>query len=571
MSTPTGTPPATSRPRETSTAHRAPIAAATPAPPRRGGTAEPWTGTRELLRLFLRLDRVRIAIWTLSFGLLVAGSIASFEATYTTPEALQARAALMKNPSVVMMTGPAFGLDHYTFGAMVANELSLWLFLASAIMSIQIVVRHTRAEEESGRLEVVRALPVGRYAPALAAVATVGLANLAVGAATTVALVATGMEVASSIAIGAATALTGLVFGAVGGITAQVTEHGRTAMSMAFGVLAVAFLVRGLGDVIDSQGSWLSWLSPLAWAQQTRLYVDLRWWPLVVSAAAVVVLLALTVRLAQRRDLGAGLRAPAPGPAEASPRLLSPVGLAHRLLWNVFLGWTIGMVFFGIAFGTLANSLGDVVDDLPQLGDWIQIDLADLEQSFAAAMLSFLVIAPMSVAVSGVLRLRSEEAAGRVEAVLVTGSRRSSLLGGWTLVVVVQAIVMLVLIGLGVGVGVMIGTGDAHWIGDLVLAAVAYVPAVLLVTAVAIALYGLVPRRSALAWVLVVWVTLVLYLGELLGLPDWALALSPLHHTPLLPGADVDATPLVVMSLAAVLLTAVGFAALRRRDIVSSE
>jgi len=570
MSAPLGTTPATSEQRAASSARPASTTSATSRPPARG-TAEPWTGTRELIRLFLRLDRVRIAIWALSFGLLVAGSIASFEATYTTPESLQARASLMKNPSVVMMTGPAFGLDHYTFGAMVANELSLWLFLAAAIMSIQIVVRHTRAEEESGRLEVVRALPVGRFAPAVAAIATVALANIAVGAATTVALVATGMEAPSSIAIGVAVALTGLVFGAVGAVTAQVTEHGRSAMSMAFGVLAIAFLVRGLGDVINAQGSWLSWLSPLAWGQQTRLYVDLRWWPLAVTAGAVILLLALTVRLAQRRDLGAGLRAPAPGPAEASPPLLSPIGLANRLLWNVFLGWTIGMMFFGVAFGTLANSLGDVVDDLPQLGDWIQIDLASLEQSFAAAMLSFLVIAPMAVAVAGVLRLRSEEAAGRVEAILVTGSPRSSLLGGWTLVVAVQAVAMLLLIGLSVGVGVMIGTGDAHWIGDLVLASVAYIPAVLLVTALAIALYGLRPRQSTLAWVLVIWVTIVLYLGELLGLPDWAMALSPLHQTPLLPGAEVDATPLVVMSLAAVVLAAVGFVGLRRRDVVPGE
>ncbi len=73
-------------------------------------------------------------------------------------------------------------------------------------MSILLVVRHTRAEEESGRLEVVRALPVGRFAPAAAALFTVALANLAVGAATTLALVGTGMEASSSIALGVATA-----------------------------------------------------------------------------------------------------------------------------------------------------------------------------------------------------------------------------------------------------------------------------------------------------------------------------------------------------------------------------
>lgn len=551
-------------------------AASTPGPgssgrPSGGGTAEPWAGTSDLLRLFLRLDRVRVAIWTLSFGLIVAGSIASLDATYSTPESLQARAAFMSNPSAVMMTGPAFGLENYTFGAMVANELSLWLFLGSAIMSVLLVVRHTRAEEETGRLEVVRALPVGRFAPAVAAMTTVALANVAVGGATTLALIATEMEVASSIAIGVATALTGLVFGAVGGLTAQLTEHARAASSMALGALAVAFLVRGLGDVIDNQGSWLSWLSPLAWGQQTRLYVDLRWWPLALSVAAVVALLAVTVALAQRRDLGAGLRAPRPGPAQASARLLSPLGLAHRLLWPVVLGWTIGMVFFAIAFGALANSLEDVMQDIPQIGEWIEIDLSDLTTSFAAAMLSFLVIAPIAIGVAGVLRLRTEESAGRAEAVLVTGSSRTALLGGWTVVVVAQAIVMLLLIGLGVGLGMAAGTGEGRWIWELTVAALAYVPATLLMVAAAIAVYGLVPRLATLAWALVVWVTIALYLGEMLGLPEWAMSLSPIHHTPLVPGEDVAAVPLAAMSALALVLAVAGFVGLHRRDIVPGE
>jgi len=98
--------------------------------PSRPGSAEPWAGTLDLLRLYLRLDRIRILVWTVSIGLLVAGSVASMKQIYTTPESLQARAALMANPSAVMMTGPAFGLDNYTFGAMVANELSLYLLPA---------------------------------------------------------------------------------------------------------------------------------------------------------------------------------------------------------------------------------------------------------------------------------------------------------------------------------------------------------------------------------------------------------------------------------------------------------
>ena len=527
----------------------------------------PWVATGGLLRLNLRLDRIRILVWTAAVGLGVAGSMATFHTTYTTPESLQARAGLLANPATVMMTGPAFGLEDYTFGAMVANELSLYLFLAAAIMSILLVVRHTRAEEESGRLELLRALPVGRYAPAAAAVLTVAVANTAVGAATAAALAGSGLETASSLALGAGTALTGLVFGAVAAVTAQLNEHARGAAGTAMTVLAGAFLIRGIGDVIDNQGSWLSWFSPFAWAQQTRLYVDLRWWPLAVSAAVTAALLVLAVQLAARRDLGAGLRTPRPGPAAAAPMLASPAGLASRLLRGSFAAWLVASFLFAAAFGTLANSLEASLADIPELAEWVAVDLSDVTTSFASAILSFMIIAPLIFSVTAALRLRTEEDSGRAEQMIVTGSSRPGLLAGWLAVAALQTVVMTAAVGLGTGLGVAAGTGDTDWMGELTLAALTYLPAVALVAAIAVALFGLAPRIASLAWAVVVWAAVVLFLGSLLGLPQWAVDLSPLAHVTLVPGAEPELPPLLFMAAAAAILTAAGFAGFRRRDL----
>ncbi|WP_251840804.1 ABC transporter permease [Oceanitalea stevensii] len=535
--------------------------------PARADGGELLTATGGLLRLFLRVSRRQILIWALAFAALVAGSVATLEDTYPDAQALQARAALMDSPAAVMMTGPAFALDDYTFGAMLANELSLWVFLPAAIMSVLLVVRHTRGEEESGRLEMLRSLPVGRFAPALAAVLTVTVADLAVGAAVTGALVGTGMAVADSVALGVATALTGLVFGAVAAVTAQLTEHARAASGMALGAVAVAFLVRGIGDVIEPQGSWLSWLSPFAWAQQTRLYVDLRWWPLAVSALVTVLLLVLAVSLARQRDLGAGLRPARPGPPAASRSLLAPTGLARRLVSGTFIGWAVALFLFALAFGTLANSLEGMVADIPAVGEWIDLDLSDLTRSFAAVMLGFLAVGPAALVVSGVLQLRAEERAGRVEGLLVSGSSRTALLVRWVAVVLVETVLVQVLIGLGVGAGVALATGEAGWVGELTLAALAHLPAILLVGALAVALYGLAPRAASLAWALVVWVVIVAVLGDLLGLPDWARDVSPLAHTPAVPDADLAPAPLVVMAALAALLLLAGLVGLRRRDV----
>ena len=101
------------------------MTAATAAPTHRGQrrAVGPLTGLRSLLRLHLRLARRGILIWTLAVLVLVPASIYAMEDVYPDQAALDARATLLDNPSAVMMTGPFFAADHYTFWAMVANEL----------------------------------------------------------------------------------------------------------------------------------------------------------------------------------------------------------------------------------------------------------------------------------------------------------------------------------------------------------------------------------------------------------------------------------------------------------------
>lgn len=528
-----------------------------------------WTGLASLVRLYGRISHRTILVWTLAVLALVPASILAMEEAYPDQDALDARATLLDNPSAVIMTGPYFATDQYTFWAMVANELLLYILVPAAIMSVLLTVRHTRGEEEAGRLEMTRALPTGRLAPAAAALVIVTLANIALGAAVVLGTILVGGDVVDSLAFGLATVLTGMVFAAIAAVTAQLTEHAGTASGAALGLLALAFMVRGIGDVIDRQGSWLSWFSPLAWAQQTRVFVDLRWWPLLVSLAAVLALLVLAGVLSRRRDVGAGLRAASGGRPAASAALLAPGGLARRLVTGSMIAWGIGLFLFAMAFGSLASSLTDFVEEMPALGDWAPIALDDLTGSFSAFVLTMVAIGPVALIVSGVLRMRTEETAGRLGGALLSGTSRVRLAGVWFLVVLAEVAVMQMLLGLGVGLGVWAATDDSVWIGDMSAAALAYLPAIALYGAFALALYGLHPRVASFAWVLVVYTALVTFLGDLLGLPDGAKDVSPLHHVPLLPSAALEGPPLLVMGLVAVVLVGVGLTALRRRDLAA--
>ncbi|MGP5305542.1 ABC transporter permease [Brachybacterium alimentarium] len=529
----------------------------------------PLTGLGGLLRLYGRISRRQIIIWVLAIGLSVAASVAAMKGVYPDQQALDARAALLENPSAVMMTGPAFALDHYTFWAMVANELLLYVLVAVAIMSILLMVRHTRAEEEAGRLELVRALPVGRSAPPTAALLLVALANAGVGVSVVLGLLVTGGPLVDSLAVGLATALTGMVFGGVAALTAQVTEHAGSASGLALGAAAVAFMVRGIGDVVDAQGSWLSWFSPFAWAQQTRLFVDLRWWPLAVTLAAILVLLGLAAVLSRRRDVGAGLRPAAHGPATATRSLPDPAGLAVRLVTPMMVAWAVGLFLFAIAFGSLANSLQDMVSEIPAVGDMVPLDLDDLTTSFAAYVLQMLAIGPLGLIVAGILRLRTEEQEGRLAGILMAGSSRTSTAVRWVLVVALSTTVVQLLLGLGLGIGLLQATGETSWLAVMPLAALAALPAFALAGAVTVALYGLRLRLAGVAWLLVIWAAIDTFLGDLLDLPDVVRSISPLRHVPLVPDADLDVSALAGMSVLAVLLVLVGLWGLRRRDLAA--
>lgn len=366
----------------------------------------PFTGLGTLLWLRLRLDRLRIPVWVLAIALGVWASVLSLVEAYPTAESLQARAALLGNPATVLMTGPAFSLEQYTFGAMVANELYLYVLVTAAIMSILLTVRHTRGEEEAGRLELLQALPVGRFASAMAALLTVALANLLVGAGTAAGLIAAELAALDSVAFALGTALIGMVFASITVLVAQLSEHARTVVGVSSGALASAFLVRGVGDVLESQGSWLSWFSPLAWAQKTRVFVDLRWWPLLPAVALVLVALAIAYLLARRRDLGAGLVTSRAGRPNASAWLMAPWGLADRLLRTNVIVTTLGTMFFAVAMGSLATNLDDFLAENPALKDWISIEGSDLTGEFAGVILSYVMLAPIILAVAAVVRKR---------------------------------------------------------------------------------------------------------------------------------------------------------------------
>ena len=99
-------------------------------------------------------------------------------------------------------------------------------------------------------------------------------------------------------------------------------------------------------------------------------------------------------------------------------------------------------------------------------------------------------------------------------------------------------------------------------------AAMAQLPASLVIAGVAVALVGLLPGACvAGAWTVLGAVVVIDLFGQVLQLSHWLLDVSPFTHVPKLPGGTVSAAPLLWLCLAAITFSALGLAALRRRDI----
>ena len=529
--------------------------------------SSPVTGTGAVIRSMLRRDRVRIPVWILAIGLSVMGSVASFAKTYPTAADRQARAKVLDNAVAQLFVGPGDGRDHYTFGAMTANELLPLTSVAVALMSIFLVVRHTRAEEESGREDLIRSTAVGRHATPVATVAVVGGANLVLAALLTVGLPASldGLSTTGSLAFAAAIAAVGFVFTGVALVVAQLTVSARAALGISSIAMGGAYLVRAVGDM---GGGALSWLSPFGWATETRAYVDERWWTLLLSATAAAGLFAGAIAINARRDVGAGVLAERPGPAAGSRWLGTPIGLAVRLQRATLLWWGLSMFLLGAVYGGVADQAAKLYDDISTLDDYLaRIGAADPADQYLALTLFIAALIAAGYAIQSVLRLRGEEAAGRAEPVLVTPTSRGRWVGSHLLIALGGSVGLLVAFGLGAGSTRASSTGDAGELPRLIGAALAYSPALWVFAGIATLLFGVVPRLVGVAWAILGVLAFIGFLGPVLQLPDWAFQLSPVEHVPRLPVADFDGAPLAILTAIAAALVTAGLAAFGRRDL----
>lgn len=536
------------------------------------------TGTGRLIRLALRRDRVLLPTWIVVIAGLTAAIGASVVGLYSTVEERVAAASFSAaNVVTRIFDGPAAGTE---LGSLVLMEGYWLLAVVTGLMGAQAVVRHTRLDEETGRAELIGAAIVGRRARLAAALAVASGATLLAGLAATLVLLALELPFVGALLAGLTLAGNGAVFAAVAAVAAQVAASARAANSSAAAVIGVAFLLRAVGDALGEVGddgvsvvsAWPSWLSPIGWGQQARAFEEPRWFVLLLLGAAAVILIAVAMSLVERRDLGAGLVPPRPGPQRAAPWLGSTLGLAWRLQRGPLLGWATALCVVGVAFGIVgeeADELFGLSEDLTAAIEGMAADagLLDLYFAFTTGLLA---IAGSGYVVQAMLRVRTEELQGRVESVLATAVPRRRWLLVHLLVAGAGLVTVLGMLGGGGAVGYGVVTGD--WragVDGMLGGAMVHLPAGLVLASILVLAVAVHPRTAAAVGWTAFGVSFVFgQLGALFDLPQAVLNLSPFTHVPTVPAEPVTWAPLVVLTAIAAALTAVAVVVHDRRDLV---
>lgn len=524
-------------------------------------------GTGRLSRLIVRRDRVRIPLWLTGIAFFTFMVPLAFTELYGSQEQRDVMALTMENPAMIAMVGPA-DLSHYTLGVMTAHQMLLFTAVVVGLMSILLVTRHTRGDEENGRIEMIRSLPVGRLSNLNATLLVYTMTNIVLALIIGLGLYVLNiesMDLEGSLLYGATLGATGIFFAGVTAFFGQVSESSRGTIGFSIAILLIAYIVRGIGDVSNAT---LSWISPLGWVTKTEIYGANNWWPVGLMMGVSIILFILANYFNAIRDLEAGLLPSRPGRRYASSFLQGPIGLGLKLQRTGMISWAIGMFVLGASYGSV---LGDL-DSFFEGNDMMQQMFTSKEgysatEQFVGVIMMVMGLFATIPPVMAMNKLYAEEKKSRIDHLLGRAVSRTQLMASYLVISIVNGFVMISLAAIGIwsaGVSAMeepIGFGTIYGMG------LVYYPAILVMISVAVLFIGFLPRLTSLIWLYLVFSFIVLYMGGIFQLSDWIGELTPFGHIPQIPVEDMTWIPILMLLAIAAVLTVVGFIGFNRRDI----
>lgn len=523
------------------------------------------TGTAPLLRTLAKHEGRNFAPWIGFVTILSASASLIYPWVFPHQADREALAVAVKaNPALSLIFGPAFDLST-TDGFNAWRSLAIGGFLL-ALGAIFTVVRTTRGQEDSGQAELLASGVMGRAARLMSGVGLAVVGSLVAGIVSTVVTGLCGGNWADSLLLNATFVASGWMFAGVAAISAQLGADARAANTMAVTTLGGLFILRGFAYAMDAP-AWTIWANPLGWLTETRPATGNHWWPLLLALAFALVAIRIAFVLQSRRDFGQGIIAPKPGPARGRTR--STLQLARRLNAGPLVTWAVAFAVIGVAFGYFTTSIQDILTQDAAVAQILAAGAATPDELIGAFLVTIFSLIGIIAAIPGiqiVVKVYREEVEDRVEPVLAGAVSRQRFYASNVLLAFLAPVIYILIAGLVIA-WLAASADIGVQMGDVVVQALATIPASWTITAVAVAVIGARPVVSLAAWFGVLVAFVLTLLGPIFKLWDWILGISPFWHVPNVMEDPVDWTGLGWISLVTVLFLLVGFAGFRRRDL----
>ena len=538
------------------------------APPAKPSLAAGTVIARRTARRSLR----SAVLWGYVFGITVASSAYSYNTIYkTVAERNRLEAVFGTNLAVAALFGPAEHLN--TVPGFTAYKSSMAVMIIGAVWGLLLSTRLLRGEEDAGRWDLLASGATTRRRAAGQALAGFAAAAALVWLITFVITAAVGQ--AASVQIGVPASLymstamvsTAVVFLAIGSLTSQLAASRRRASSYAGVVLGVAYGLRMVGDGVPGL-HWLVWLSPLGWVEELQPLTDPHPWaflPIVALTAAVSL---ATVRLAGLRDVGGAIWVDRSSRAPRLRTLSGTFGFTLRSMQSSIISWVVAVAISGALVGLTAQAAGSTVAGSSVEQVFSRLGASGIgAKAFLGVIFVILAITVGFQAAAQLSAMRSEEAAGRADHLLVGNVSRSRWFIGWLSTVAASLLASSLAAGFFTWIGASL-QGSGLGIGSALAAGVNIFPPALFIVGAGALTMGFAPRFTGVAMYTVLgWSALVELVGGLVSESHWALDTSLFHQMAAAPAVSPNWQTSAVLAGLGIVMAFAGHQALLRRDL----
>ncbi|GGP08474.1 ABC transporter permease [Oceanobacillus neutriphilus] len=520
---------------------------------------------------YLKRDWKKIIFWILGVGLFSGAFVPAFE-EIAKGQGLAGMFETLQNPAMISMVGPTpvETTADYTIGAMYAHEMLLFCGLFAMIMAVLHVIGHTRKEEDLGLTELVRSFQIGRQANSLAAMAEVVVINVLLGLFISGLLIVFNVDTISvqgSFLFGASIGMAGVIGAVIGLVMAQIMPASSSATGSALGIVGLLYIIRAGTDVSNVN---FSMFNPLGWTYLTYPFTDNNWLPIIYALIFSVMMAILAFALEGGRDMGAGYLPEREGRGNAKRSLLSVRGLFIKLNKGVTIGWLIGFLIMGAAYGSIYGDMQTFLESNEMMKQMFAQSGVSIEESFTATIMMVMIALVSILPIVIVNKLFAEESRQHLSQLHATKVTRGQFY--WTTIgiAVIAGLIGTLLAAGGLGgtaVSVM-GDSAAMDISDFLAAGYNFLPSVLFFTALAALALGWAPRLGKIVYAYLGYSFILNYFDGILDLPEWFLKTAVQSWIPQMPMDSFDAPVFITITIISIALMIIGYLGYSRRDMV---